>query len=144
MVLDFAEEIAFLTKGSVRMFHRVGLDDVMIGYSTSGDFFGDFEFYKRSPRLCRYQSAQSGKFFTIDYSRFLDAMEDNDRARTKFVKFLKRRYDQFLEVKRSLLVPGYMDEEVLQDQARSKSSLVNVGMASIAAIAKNESRTALT
>ena len=140
VLLDFAEEMAFLTKGSARMFHRVGLDDVMVGYATSGHFFGDFEFYKRSPRVCRYQSSQSGKFFTIDYSRFLDAL-DNDRARTKFVKFLKRRYDQFSETKRSPLVPGYMDEEVLRDRARRKSSMVHVGMASMAAIAKIESRT---
>ena len=114
----------------------------MVGYATSGDFFGDFEFYKRSPRVCRYEATQHGTLFTIDYSRFLDAMEDNDRARTKFVKFLKRRYDQFLAVKHCPLVRGYMDEEAVQnakDRDRRKSSLGNIG-ASIVAFAKTESK----
>ena len=113
----------------------------MIGYATSGDFFGDFEFYKRSPRVCRYEATQHGNLFTIDYSRFLDAMEDNDRARTKFVKFLKRRYDQFCAVKTCPLVRGYMDEEVLQSKMRKKSSLPHMNVASIAAFAKSESKT---
>ena len=111
----------------------------MVGYATSGDFFGDFEFYKRSPRVCRYEATQHGTLFTIDYSRFLDAMEDNDRARTKFVKFLKRRYDQFSAVKACTLVRGYMDEEVLQDKGRRKSSLAKIG-STIASFAKTESK----
>ena len=45
----------------------------------------------RSTRLCRYEATQQCTMFTIAYTKFLEAMEDNDKARAKFVRWMKRR-----------------------------------------------------
>ena len=101
---DFAEEMAFLTKGTVRLLTREGVDEVMLGVASSGNFFGDFEYYVRTTRVCRYKAAQNCSLFAIGYNRFNDALEGNEKAKSKLKKILKKRYINLQEVKASALV----------------------------------------
>ena len=101
---DFAEEMAFLTKGTVRLLTREGVDEVMLGVATSGNFFGDFEYFVRTTRVCRYKAAQNCSLFSIGYNRFNDALEGNEKAKLKIKKILRRRYINLQEVKASPLV----------------------------------------
>ena len=124
---DFAEEIAFITRGNVRLVSREGLEDALVGYASTGDFFGDFELYKRSTRVCRYEATYNCKLFTIGYNRFLEAMDENEKSRKKLVLRLKRRYDQFQKAKESALLKGYMDDELkstLTNDQRRKSTKI--------------------
>lgn len=126
---DFAEEIAFITRGHVRLVSREGLEDALVGYASTGDFFGDFELYKRSTRVCRYEATYNCKLFTIGYNRFLEAMDENEKSRKKLVLRLKRRYDQFQKAKESALLKGYMDDEIkmtLTNDHRKKSGPLQV------------------
>jgi CRP-like cAMP-binding protein len=126
---DFAEEMAFITRGNVRLVSREGLEDALVGYASTGDFFGDFELYKRSTRVCRYEATYNCKLFTIGYNRFLEAMDENEKSRKKLVLRLKRRYDQFVKAKESALLKGYMDDEVkstLTNEQRRKASTVHL------------------
>jgi hypothetical protein len=55
---DYAEEMGFLMRGSVRLLDTHGTTNVIIGYASSGGYFGDFEYYQRSTRIVKYQAAQ--------------------------------------------------------------------------------------
>ena len=101
---DFAEEMSFLTKGTVRLLTREGVDEVMLGVATSGNFFGDFEYFVRTTRVCRYKAAQNCSLFSIGYNRFNDVLEGNEKAKSKVKKVLMRRYINLQEVKASPLV----------------------------------------
>jgi CRP-like cAMP-binding protein len=87
---DFADEMSFLTKGSVRLLMREGAMEVMMGVASSGHYFGDFEYYKRTTRICCYKAYQNCTLFSIGYNRFDEALVGNHKAQVKIKKMLKR------------------------------------------------------
>ena len=96
---DVAEEMTFILRGSVRIIINDGHKDVLVGYSTAGGFFGDFEFYKKSIRTARYEAAENCSLLAIEYSHFITAIEDYPDHGRKFMIRLKRRFQIFSQLK---------------------------------------------
>ena len=105
---DYAEEMAFLMKGSVRLLDMHGTTNVNMGYASSGGYFGDFEYLKRGQRVAKYQAAQNCTLFTIGYNRFDNAFAEHDEHRVRMMRKFKRRLDVYNEVKYSPFLRGKM------------------------------------
>ena len=109
---DYASEIAFLMKGSVRLLDLHGTTNVIMGFSSSGGYFGDFEYFRKSTRITKYQAAQNCNLFTISYKHFDHTLSEYDDQKAKFLRKLGRRYDIWNEVKKSPLLYGTMDDYI--------------------------------
>ena len=99
-------------RGNVRLVDTNGTLNVCMGYASSGYYFGDFEYYKRSTRIAKYQAAQNCTLFTIGYNRFDSGLAENDEARVKMMRKFKRRYEMYCEVKRAPYCPGKMEDYI--------------------------------
>jgi Ion transport protein/Cyclic nucleotide-binding domain len=96
---DVADEMTFILRGSVRIIVNDGFKDILAGYSTTGGFFGDFEFFKKSVRTARYEAVQSSSLLSVGYKHFVCAIETFPIAGRKFLAQLKRRFDLFRSVR---------------------------------------------
>ena len=110
---DYASEIAFLMKGSVRLLDMHGSTNVIMGFSSSGGYFGDFEYFRKSTRITKYQAQQNCNLFTISYKHFDNTLAEYDDQKAKFLRKLGRRYDIWNEVKKSPLLHGTMDDYIV-------------------------------
>ena len=112
-------------RGSVRLVDTNGTLNVCMGYASSGYYFGDFEYYKRSTRIAKYQAAQNCTLFTIGYNRFDSGLVENDEARVKMMRKFKRRYEVYCEVKRAPYCPGKMDDVINKRRLTSVKNASN-------------------
>ena len=124
---DYAEEMGFLMKGNIRLMCLHGTQNEIIGFCSSGGYFGDFEYFHRSPRIAVYQAVQACTLFTIGYNRFDNALANDGDAKVRFMRKLKRRYDNFLEVKVSPLLHGSIDDYIWRGAGTGKSHPVSSG-----------------
>ena len=112
---DVAEEVVFLMIGLVRISFFDGRRYVVAGYAKEGGFFGDFEYYKRSLRVARYDAVLSCNMLSIQNRSLDEAMDFNVDAGFSFKKELRRRYEVFLDTVKSRTVgadPASMGESV--------------------------------
>ena len=101
-----AECMSFLIRGSVRLTTSAGGQrDSLLGYATAGNFFGDFEFYRRSLRVAKYQSVRNSSLYSIDYAHIQEAVDEHLEAGAVFTSALKQRYQTFLEVLKGMQKP---------------------------------------
>ena len=100
---DVAECMCFILRGSVRITRITPSrkKDALLGYATAGNFFGDFEYYKSSLRIARFQCVRNCTMYSIDYEHIRKAVEDHFDAGVKFLSFMKSRYDNFQRVLKS-------------------------------------------
>ena len=93
---DIAEDMAFISRGNVRLLVDEGSRDTLVGYASQGGYFGDFEYYQRSTtRIARYQAVQNTTLMSIDYHWIAQAMSNNPEAGSKFQQELKNRFNLF-------------------------------------------------
>ena len=109
----------------MRLVDTNGTLNVCMGYASSGYYFGDFEYYKRSTRIAKYQAAQNCTLFTIGYNRFDSGLVENDEARVKMMRKFKRRYEVYCEVKRAPYCPGKMDDVINKRRLTSVKNASN-------------------
>ena len=109
---DYASEIAYLMKGSVRLLDLHGTTNVIMGFASSGGYFGDFEYFRKSTRITKYQAAQNCTLFTISYKHFDHTLSEYDDQKAKFLRKLGRRYDIWTEVKKTPLLYGTMTDYI--------------------------------
>ena len=64
-------------------------------YATSGNFFGDFEYYRRSLRLARYQASRHCTLYSIDFAHVQEAVDEHFDAGLGFMNTLKKRFKAF-------------------------------------------------
>ena len=99
---DVAEEMTFLSKGTVRLSVKDNAHESTVGFVTSGGYFGDFEFTARhGMRLARYQAVQASSLLSLDYGRIRRAMAENPEVGDKFQMELTHRYKVFQYVRRA-------------------------------------------
>ena len=103
---DIAEDMAFISRGNVRVLVDEGSRDTLVGYASQGGYFGDFEYYQRSTtRIARYQAVQNTTLMSIDYRWIAQAIGNNPEAGNKFQQELKNRYNLFqIVIKAPVLV----------------------------------------
>jgi len=101
-----AECMSFIVRGSVRLTTSAGgKRESLVGYATAGNFFGDFEFYRRSLRVAKYVSVRNSNLYSVDYTHIADAVEEHFEAGAVFTSALKKRYNNFVEVLRDMQKP---------------------------------------
>ena len=100
---DVAECMCFILRGSVRITRGTPTrkKDALLGYATAGNFFGDFEYYRSSLRVARFQCVRNCTMYSIDFEHIRRAVEDHFDAGVKFLSFMKSRYDNFQRVLKS-------------------------------------------
>ena len=99
---DVAEEMTFLSKGTVRLSVNDSSHESTVGFVTSGGYFGDFEFTARhGMRLARYQAVQASSLLSLEYGRIRKAMVENPEIGDKFQMELSHRYKVFQYVRRA-------------------------------------------
>ena len=72
----------------------------LLGYSSSGGYFGDLEFVKKSTRIARYVATDSCSLIAISYEKLNEAIAMHPDAGNKFLAELKSRYENFQVVQR--------------------------------------------
>lgn len=99
---EMAECMTFVLRGSVRITQTTLRNrQTLLGYATAGHFFGDFEYYKRTVRLARYQTERNCTMYSVDFTRISEAVEEHFEAGVKFLSILKSRHDAFGQVLQS-------------------------------------------
>jgi hypothetical protein len=75
---DIASEVCFIVRGRIRIRYADGYDgskERIVGFATQGSYFGEQEFYKRSPRVASYEAVQTASLLSLDYAHLGEAIE---------------------------------------------------------------------
>jgi voltage-gated potassium channel len=96
---DIADEIYFICRGSVRFTMHDGVNDVVCGYIREGGYFGDFEYFKHTTRLCDHYAAHECNVLSIKYDIFDMASDSNVEEGVRFMLETRRRYEVFSRLK---------------------------------------------
>jgi len=96
---DIADEIYFICRGSVRFTTHDGVNDVVCGYIREGGYFGDFEYFKHTTRLCDHYAAHECNVLAIKYDIFDVASDSNVEEGVRFMLETRRRYEVFSRLK---------------------------------------------
>lgn len=75
-----------------------GRHNVISGFCSEGNFFGDFEYYKKSTRLGVYQAYMNCNLVSIRNNVINSAVVESFTAGRKFHDTLKRRFEAFQDV----------------------------------------------
>ncbi len=98
---DICNDIVFVKEGCIRIDTFDGKSDVVSGYVTEGDMFGDAEFYVNAVALVTYRAIKYTQLLFISHTDVRQAMEDHFRTSQKMEVALKQRYENLIHVVRS-------------------------------------------
>jgi CRP-like cAMP-binding protein len=89
---DISSEISFLIRGTVAIVTVYGKMEQIVGYSISGGYLGDFEYYKKGLRRNEYRATQSCSLLSVSFACLDAAIHDHPVAGMKFISQLKERH----------------------------------------------------
>jgi CRP-like cAMP-binding protein len=97
---DVADEMTFILRGCVRMDipcreTRTRKTNNTAGFATSGWFFGDFEYFKQTPRIANYTAGQNCTLLSMSYAKITEAIKNCPVAGAAFMSMLSDRFNLF-------------------------------------------------
>lgn len=96
---DIATELVFLLHGSVQLWTTaIGIEGgrIIEGYSTQGEYFGDFEYCETTTRIVNYSAFMSSELLGISYNSLRQLLAEHPEVAVSFKREMRSRYSTFL------------------------------------------------
>jgi CRP-like cAMP-binding protein len=124
---DVADEMTFILRGCVRMDipcreTRTKKINNTAGFATTGWFFGDFEYFKQTPRIANYTAGQSCTLLSMSYANISEAIKNCPVAGAAFMSMLSDRFNLF-KVQLKKESPFYPVKDSSPDSLRRVNSV---------------------
>ena len=99
---DVATEFSFLLIGKVTYWISGVHGEHVVGMSTNGDFFGDFEFYKRGgTRLIAYHAQETSSLLSVSYQDMERLIGQHPADGRRFLLEMQRRYNSLVHIRQT-------------------------------------------
>ena len=94
---DVLNDIIFIESGLIALSKFNGTEDVIVGLSRDGGYFGDFEYLKNTTCIASYSARKNSSLLSISHTVIGEAMA-NSVCGGQFRTELKERYKLFLKI----------------------------------------------
>ena len=94
---DVLNDIIFIESGLIALSKFNGTEDVIVGLSRDGGYFGDFEYLKNTTCIASYSARKNSSLLSISHTIVGEAMA-NSVCGGQFRTELKERYKLFLKI----------------------------------------------
>ena len=101
---DLPNELSFILSGSVKIKVKGWKNEMTSGFSTTGGYFGDFEFTKSGPRIADYVAVQNCLLLSVPYKVLTNVIKEYPIAGKIFLDELKYRSALFSEQESKSLI----------------------------------------
>ncbi len=98
---DICNDIIFLKEGHIRIYTHDGQKQIMTGYVSEGDMFGDAELFVNATALATYKAIRYSQMLIVNHKVIQDAMEDHYLTSQKLESTLRQRYTNLMAAIRS-------------------------------------------
>jgi len=116
---DVLNDIIFISNGTIVISKFDGNNDVVLGFSRDGGYFGDFEFVKNTTCIANYSAATNCNLLALSHSVINRVMMMNLDSASRFKSELENRYHLFLKVFAAPVLDNHTLANGMSSQAKS-------------------------
>lgn len=95
---DMCVDIIFVLSGKIAIINKYNKNNLIAGFITDGNFFGDLEYQNNCVALATYKAIRPGVAVSVSFKDFKEALELYPKCATEFLLLIRERDDNFTTV----------------------------------------------